>query len=119
MVFVSWKNTVDARDRGAGNLLDHPPEAQLRCPRVGRSEENVRILQFLIATLVVTLVACNPDQGFTPDDNDANGDEPGQISGRICDPSGRTWLADAMAYTNIVVDGQLTGTRVAYSDRDG
>jgi hypothetical protein len=79
----------------------------------------VRILQFLLATLVATLVACSPDQGFTPDPNDANGDEPGQISGRICDPSGRTWLADAMAYTNIVVDGQLTGTRVAYSDRDG
>ena len=79
----------------------------------------MRILQFLIATVVATLMACNGDQGFTPDDNDANGNEPGQISGRICDPSGRTWLADAMAYTNIVVDGQLTGTRVAYSDRDG
>lgn len=79
----------------------------------------MRILQFLIATLVATLVACNPDQGFTPGGNDGSGDEPGQISGRICDPSGRTWLADAMAYTNVIVDGQLTGTRVAYSDRDG
>jgi hypothetical protein len=87
--------------------------------RVGPSEEIVRILQFLIATLVATLVACNPDQGFTPGNNDGTGDDPGQISGRICDPSGRTWLADAMAYTNIIVDGQLTGTRVAYSDRDG
>jgi hypothetical protein len=79
----------------------------------------VRILQFLIATVVASLVACTPDNSFTKDPGDANGDEPGQISGRICDPSGRTWLADAMAYTNVIVDGQLTGTRVAYSDRDG
>ena len=79
----------------------------------------MRIIQFLIATLVATLVACNGDQGFQGGIGDGSGDEPGQISGRICDPSGRTWLPDAMAYTNIVVDGQLTGTRVAYSDRDG
>jgi hypothetical protein len=79
----------------------------------------VRILQFLLATLVATLVACNPEQSFTGDINDGTGDEPGQISGRICDPSGRSWLADAMAYTNVIVDGRLTGTRVAYSDRDG
>ena len=78
----------------------------------------MRILQFVIATLVATLVACS-EQSFQGGLNDGSGDEPGQISGRICDPSGRTWLADAMAYTNIVVDGQLTGTRVAYSDRDG
>lgn len=79
----------------------------------------MRIVQFLIATVVATLVACSPDQGFQGGINDNGGDEPGQISGRICDPSGRTWLADAMAYTNVIVDGQLTGTRVAYSDRDG
>jgi hypothetical protein len=78
----------------------------------------VRILQFLIATLVATLVACS-DTSFNPNLGNNGSDDPGQITGRICDPSGRTWLADAMAYTNIVTDGVLVGTRVAYSDRDG
>jgi len=42
------------------------------------------------------------------------------ISGRVCDDSGRTWLADARVYTNIFDDnGKVTGVREAFSDRDG
>jgi len=45
---------------------------------------------------------------------------PGSVLGRVCDPSGRTWLPDALAYTHIVDDaGKLYDTRTAYTDRDG
>jgi hypothetical protein len=78
----------------------------------------VRILPLWIATFVAMQVSCI-EHGFDKKDS-GSGDEPrGRIEGRICDPSGRSWLASAMAYTNVVVDGQLKETRVAYSDRDG
>lgn len=45
---------------------------------------------------------------------------PGTISGRICDPSGRLWLADALVYVNLVdSDGVIYDTVEAYSDIDG
>jgi hypothetical protein len=45
---------------------------------------------------------------------------PGGISGRVCDPSGRTWLPDALAYVNLVdSDGRIYDTVQAYSDIDG
>ncbi len=45
---------------------------------------------------------------------------PGSIEGRVCDPSGRTWLPDAQIYTHIYdSDGVIYDTRTAYSDRDG
>ena len=45
---------------------------------------------------------------------------PGSVLGRVCDPSGRTWLPDALAYTHIIDDaGKLYDTRTAYTDRDG
>ncbi|MFT7518133.1 MAG: hypothetical protein ACI9MC_000260 [Kiritimatiellia bacterium] len=44
----------------------------------------------------------------------------GSISGRVCDPSGSSWLADAMVYTNITdEDGRVVDVRQAFSDRDG
>lgn len=44
----------------------------------------------------------------------------GAIRGRVCDPSGRTWLPDAMAYVNLMDDeGRIYDTEIAYSDLDG
>jgi hypothetical protein len=51
-----------------------------------------------------------------------NGNLPtkGAIEGRVCDPTGRNWLSDALAYTNIVDDdGVIVDVKRAYSDRDG
>ena len=46
--------------------------------------------------------------------------EPGSIKGRVCDPSGLTWLSDALVYTHLYDEnGKLYDTRMAYSDRDG
>ncbi len=78
----------------------------------------MRILLFVAATFVATQVSCN-DRFFNPLDNETGEIDPGRIQGRICDPSGRSWLSSAMAYTNVVRDGVLEETRVAYSDRDG
>ena len=78
----------------------------------------MRILHGSIATLVAMLVSCG-DQGFRKKEDPTGSEDPGQIQGRICDPSGRSWLSAAMAYTNVVRDGVLDETRVSYSDRDG
>lgn len=44
----------------------------------------------------------------------------GSISGRVCDPSGRTWLADALAYVNVTDDtGFIYETKRAFTDLDG
>lgn len=48
------------------------------------------------------------------------GKPPGTILGRVCDPSGRHWLPDAMAYAHLIDDtGKLYDTRRSYTDRDG
>jgi hypothetical protein len=79
---------------------------------------------FVFAALVssgsaVTLTGCN-EQSFFVDKNVEAGVNPGGAIGRVCDPSGRTWLADAMAYTHLFDDNnQIYDTRIAYSDRDG
>ncbi len=45
---------------------------------------------------------------------------PGSITGRICDPTGRTWLADALAYVNVTDDaGLIYQTEKAFTDLDG
>ena len=45
---------------------------------------------------------------------------PGSITGRVCDPSGRLWLPDALAYVNLMDDeGVIYQTVQAYSDTDG
>jgi hypothetical protein len=44
----------------------------------------------------------------------------GTISGRVCDPSGASWLGDALVYTNIFDEsGKVVDVRKAFSDRDG
>ena len=78
----------------------------------------MRILHGSIATVVAMQVSCN-EHVLVRGDPNTTGDDPGQIQGRICEPSGRSWLSSAMAYTNVVRDGVLDETRVAYSDRDG
>jgi hypothetical protein len=64
--------------------------------------------------------ACTPDQGLTYKKEEPIVIEDGMIMGRVCDPSGRTWLADAQAYVNLVdSDGLIYDTQIAYSDVDG
>ncbi len=44
----------------------------------------------------------------------------GSITGRVCDPTGRTWLADALAYVNVTDDaGLIYQTEKAFTDLDG
>ncbi len=46
--------------------------------------------------------------------------QPGSVEGRVCDPSGRTWLADALVYTYLRDEtGNIYDTRTTYSDRNG
>lgn len=69
--------------------------------------------------LAVLLTACS-DQGLTFKREDPVVIEPGGIKGRVCDPSGRTWLPDAFVYVNLVdEDGVIYDTVEAYSDIDG
>jgi hypothetical protein len=70
-------------------------------------------------SLSVLLAACSDTQLVYKHD-DPVVVEDGTISGRVCDPSGRTWLPDAQAYVNLVdADGLIYDTQVAYSDLDG
>jgi hypothetical protein len=76
----------------------------------------------LVVTLagLVSLSGC-PGEGSVWSLDDPNGvPSPGSITGRVCAPTGRTWLADALAYTYVYDDeGMISDTRKAYSDRDG
>jgi hypothetical protein len=73
----------------------------------------------LIAFLAATLTGCS-DNSFFVKNEQVPGINPGSVTGRVCDPSGRTWLADAVAYTHLYdSQGQVYDTRIAYSDRDG
>jgi len=70
--------------------------------------------------LSVLLAACSRDDGLIPIDGFNSDAGTGDISGRVCDPSGRTWLADALVYTNLQTpDGRIYETREAFTDRDG
>lgn len=74
-----------------------------------------------LAALIVGLAGfgCS-DVNFTVDKVPPVEIAPGSISGRVCDPSGRTWLPDAMAYVNLVDEsGTVYDLRTAYSDQDG
>jgi len=45
---------------------------------------------------------------------------PGSIPGRACAPSGASWLADGLVYTNITDSaGKVIDVRRSFSDRDG
>lgn len=84
-------------------------------------------MRIALSTLVLAglsgpaLVGCTEQTFFVGDKESDPGISPGQIMGRVCDPSGRSWLADAVAYTHIYsTDGtSLIDTKLAYTDRDG
>ena len=70
--------------------------------------------------LSLALFACTPDQTLNYNKEEPIVIEEGSLRGRVCDPSGRTWLADAQAYLNIVnSDGVIIDTKIAFSDTDG
>jgi len=72
----------------------------------------VGLLSLVIAGCSEQVIRNNPDFGNLP--------TKGAIQGRVCDPTGRSWLPDALAYTNIVDDdGVIVDVKRAYSDRDG
>ena len=73
----------------------------------------------LYPLLIGALTGCTENTIFKNEDELA-GLDPGSITGRVCSPSGRTWLADAMAYAHLIDgDGMLYDTRISYTDRDG
>jgi len=73
----------------------------------------------IIGTLFGFLSGCS-ETGVRKTEESEAGLSPGSVLGRVCDPSGRTWLPDALAYTHILDDsGMLYDTRTAYTDRDG
>lgn len=73
----------------------------------------------LLAPLLL-LAACAPDNTLTYDKDSPVEVEPGTISGRVCDPSGRTWLPNALAYVNLVdEEGVVYDTVQVTSDAEG
>jgi hypothetical protein len=72
------------------------------------------------SALPLFLIGCNETSFFVKCDPESEGPKPGSIEGRVCDPSGRTWLADAKAYTHLFdPTGHLYETRQVFTDRDG
>ena len=73
-------------------------------------------------SVAASLIGCSETSITKVADAEA-GSPPGSILGRVCDPSGRHWLPDAMAYAHIFNDTgegiKLTDTRTSYTDRDG
>lgn len=58
--------------------------------------------------------------GFIPKDLPSEAVDPGTIRGQVCSGDGRSWLADASVYTNVLDDeGRLLETKVVYTDLDG
>jgi hypothetical protein len=73
-----------------------------------------------VALLTMIAVGCNDTSFFVDKGDPAPAPEPASVQGRVCDPSGRTWLADALVYVHLFdAGGTLYETREAYSDRDG
>ena len=73
-----------------------------------------------LAALLSLLAACGTENSLTTTVAKTEIVNPGSISGRVCDPSGRTWLADALAYVNVTDDaGLIYETKKAFSDLDG
>lgn len=68
-------------------------------------------LAFMAACSDTTLVTKPPEEIEILD---------GSISGRVCDPSGRTWLQGATAYVNLVDEGGVVyETRQSVTDAEG
>jgi hypothetical protein len=81
-------------------------------------EESMRNSLFTLA-LAGAFAGCSETSITKVLDTEA-GKPPGSILGRVCDPSGRHWLPDAMAYAHLIDgSGKLYDTRQAYTDRDG
>jgi len=79
---------------------------------------NIRAI--ILAGVALLATACNESSFFVKGDPELEGPQPGSIEGRVCDPSGRTWLADAKVYTHLfTADGHLYETKLVYTDRDG
>lgn len=77
-------------------------------------------LRFIFAALVtIAAAACSPEQSFTKDEEINQVVSPGEIAGRVCDPSGKTWLQDAQVYTHIKSNDIIIDTQIVYTDRDG
>ena len=72
-----------------------------------------------LSLIAAGLYSCS-ENTFFKDPEIVEGLSPGTILGRVCDPSGRHWLPDAMVYSNLIDDsGKLYDTRISYTDRDG
>jgi hypothetical protein len=73
-----------------------------------------------LSFLSLAFIAGCSEQSLVTKKNDDTPPKPAIISGRVCSPNGRTWLSDAMAYTNILDEtGKIIDVRKAYSDCDG
>ena len=78
-----------------------------------------RLLLLVLASLMFLLTACEGTVIRTAPDPFAQ-DNIGWIRGRVCDPSGASWLTDALVYTNLVDEyGHIYAYRYTYTDRDG
>jgi hypothetical protein len=74
----------------------------------------------LVALTGVLFAGCNESSFFIKGDPEPPAPEDGVVQGRVCDPTGRTWLADALVYTHLsTTDGRIIETATAYTDRDG
>ncbi len=72
-----------------------------------------------MSLFAAALYSCS-ENTITSKEESIRGLTPGMILGRVCDPSGRHWLPDAMVYSNLIDDnGKLYDTRISYTDRDG
>ncbi len=73
----------------------------------------------VISLAALALGACGSDTQFIPDNEVHQVISPGEIAGRVCDPSGKTWLQDAQVYTHIKAGDTIIDTEIVYTDRDG
>jgi hypothetical protein len=86
---------------------------------VGVQRRHIVRSSLIIGSFLALSLGCSETSIVVKDTTEA-GLAPGSVLGRVCDPSGRTWLPDALAYTHIIDDsGKLYDTRTAYTDRDG
>ncbi len=68
----------------------------------------------------VVLVAACSDYGVTIEPDYTRPTYPGSIAGRVCDPNGTQWLADATVYVNVADEnGVIVDVRTAYTDKNG
>ncbi len=74
----------------------------------------------MISTLLFAL-ACESDNVLHPQDDVVTPtDGYGDISGRVCDPTGYTWLEGATVFVNVYdVDGWLIEVKMTLTDKDG